>query len=242
MVADAWLEAFREAAAAASADASFELGYHTFVPKNEALPTFEIGAAVIAGSEEFDPPFLTKAFGEARRFPFRGAAQRPKLPAVAPLQWILRFSRSLQPSPEHPIGLLRLADHVFFASPFEQTTYAARTTEKELCARWLEVRGERITASPIGLVGDYAGYLATPREYELQHYEGSHTLYGSRQREVVGRIWASMIRENPLDASPPAYQMREPTFQKRVDAIRSALSGEVQHPVDPGISEHTTGI
>jgi neutral ceramidase len=242
-VAGAWLDAFREAAARASSEASFEIGYHTLVPAKESLPKFEIGAAVIAGSEEFDPPFPTKAFGEARRFPFRGPAQRPKRPALGPLQWLLRPVKSLQPSPEHPIGMLRLADHVFFASPFEQTTYAARTTEKELCARWQEVRGERITASPIGLVGDYAGYLATPAEYELQHYEGGHTLYGPKQREVLGRIWTSMVREAPLDASPPAYEQRERGFQKRVDAIRDALSsGEVQHAVDPRISEHTSRI
>jgi neutral ceramidase len=241
-VAGAWLDAVREAASRASSEASFEVGYHTLVPAKEALPTFEIGAAVMAGSEEFDPGFLTKAFGEARRFPYRGPAQRPKMPALGPLQWLLRLGKALQPSPEHPIGLLRLADHVFFASPFEQTTYAARTTEKELCARWQEIRNERITASPIGLVGDYAGYLATPAEYELQHYEGSHTLYGPKQRDVLGRLWSRMIREAPLDASPRAFEQSEPAFQKRVDAIREALSGEVQHSVNPRISEHASRI
>ena len=31
----------------------------------------------------------------------------------------------------------------------------------------------------VGLANDYMGYLTTPEEYELQHYEGGHTVYGT---------------------------------------------------------------
>ncbi len=30
----------------------------------------------------------------------------------------------------------------------------------------------------VGLANGYIGYLMTPEEYDQQHYEGGHTVYG----------------------------------------------------------------
>lgn len=221
-IAGVWKAAFADASAAARADARFEVGYQTLVPK-DVLPSFEIGAPVLAGSEEFDPWLLTKMIGEARTFAWRKGPQAPKLPALGPLQSLMRVHPSLQPSPEHPVGLLRLGSHLFFASPFEQTTVAARTVEKKIRDRWRSFRGEEVTASPIGLMGDYAGYVTTEPEFHAQHYEGGHTLYGKDQLDVLSNQWTSMIEVEDLDAKGPAYQQSEPTFRARVDEILARL-------------------
>ena len=82
---------------------------------------------------------------------------------------------------------------MWFASPFEQTTMAARSVERALVATWKARRGTTVTAGPIGLAGDYAGYVTTRPEYHAQHYEGGHTLYGEDQLEVLTRVWRGMI-------------------------------------------------
>jgi neutral ceramidase len=108
------------------------------------------------------------------------------------------LKRWLGPSPEHPLWLLRIGSHLVFASPFEQTTVAAWRLERALVQRWTEVRGDRVTASPLSLCGDYAGYLTTPREYALQRYEGAHTLYGRHQLETLSELFCAFVGDAPL--------------------------------------------
>ena len=141
----------------------------------------------------------------------RKGSQRPKLSVLGPLTPIISRLLGLNPSPEHPIGLLRLGTHLVFASPFEQTTYAAFGIEQRLIARWQAVRGETVTCrSPLGLVGDYAGYMVSAAEYEHQYYEAAHTLYGVNQRDALASVWASMISEEPLGLSQrPAIDQRQ---------------------------------
>ncbi len=198
-VAGAWRDALADAVAGASGDAELAFAHHAFSPADAGLPEFEVGASVLVGSEEYDPQgLLTRSFfGEARTISWRHGAQGPKLPALGPLQWLVRAALPLRPSATHPLWLLRLANHVFFVSPFEQTTYAARTAEKQLVAAWARARSETVTASPIGLAGDYAGYVTTPAEYEAQNYEGGHTLYGPGQLDALIAAWTKLI---PLKA------------------------------------------
>lgn len=199
-VTTAWEDGWAEAAKNAT-DAELEVGFRWFVPAREPLPKFEIGQPCISGSEEYDPGLLVKMFGEAATLPWRGQSpQRPKFPAMGPIFALTRVVKALQARAEHPMWLLRLGDHVFFASPFEQTTYAAWTVEKTLVQAWRAARSETITASPLGLAGDYAGYLTTPEEYELQNYEGGHTIYGRDQLKTLVRLWSGMIGSAPLDA------------------------------------------
>lgn len=216
----AWVEAVGDAARAA-VSGRLEVGYRTMRAESCGLPEFEIGQSVVAGSEEADPGYLVRAFGEARRWPFGRSPHYPKLPALGPLQRLLRAR--LRPSPEHPLSLLRLGSHVFFASPFEQTTAAAWRTEQALATTWLRKRGEALTFSPLGLVSDYAGYLTTAEEYALQQYEGGHTLYGPEQRPTLERLWSDMIGTGPLDPTAPTTGPAEPELESRVREIVDVL-------------------
>jgi neutral ceramidase len=191
-VARAWRAAAEEAARRA-VEVDLEIRHATLVPREAGLDSWEIGAPVVLGSEEALPGVVVRLLGESRTSPGRRGPQGPKRPALGPLQGLLRRVTSLAPSPDHPMWLVRLGDHVLFASPFEQTTMAARTVEKELVRTWAARRGRAITAGPLGLAGDYAGYVTTPAEYRAQHYEGGHTIYGERQLEVLTRIWCSLV-------------------------------------------------
>lgn len=222
----AWRAALEEASDRAREGATntpFEVGALVFDPERHGLPRFEIGQSVIAGSEEADPGLLVKTFGEARRFPWRSSPHRPKLPALGPLQSLLRRHASLRPSPEHPLWIIRFGSHLVFASPFEQTTFAAWTTARAITNAWRAARGEDVTSSPLGLAGDYAGYVTTSLEYDLQEYEGGHTIYGRDQREALERLWTSMIRSGPLDATKARFERRDPTFEERVRRLVDVL-------------------
>lgn len=172
------------------------------------LPSWEIGAAVTGGSEEVPAGLYTQWFGEARVLPWREGAQAKKLPdptTILAKSWAARalFNRAngrlgpgekprfrLGPSPRHPFWILRFGSHMVFASPFEQTTYAARTAERALR------HAGASTLSPLGLASDYAGYVTTPKEFALQNYEGGHTLYGTRQLEACIAIWTYLARSS----------------------------------------------
>lgn len=186
-VANAWREAVREAPDVAE-DADLDVGFRRFVPKAAGLPGWDIGTPVIWGSEEFEPGFLASALGEGKTSWLALGPEKPKTLLLWPFEQLGRLF-GLGPSPEHPLWLVRVGHHVQFMGPFEQTTFAAFTLEQELRA----ARGDAsLVFSPIGLAGDYAGYLTTAREYQAQHYEGAHTLYGPSQLAALSTAYQAM--------------------------------------------------
>lgn len=76
-------------------------------------------------------------------------------------------------APIHPISQIQLGTHVFATVPAEITTVAGYRCEAAL----LDDPGV-LSASVISNTNDYMGYITTPEEYDLQHYEGGHTLFG----------------------------------------------------------------
>lgn len=176
---------------------------------NGDLPSWEMGASVTGGSEEVPAGLYTQWFGEAHVLPWRTGAQAKKFPDPTTLlakTWLARAVLKnprfrLSPSARHPFWFLQFGTHLVFASPFEQTTYAARTAERVLLDA-LELAGAgNVTVSPLGLASDYAGYLTTPKEFALQHYEGGHTLYGKRQLDVCIDIWMYLLQQAHIEGA-----------------------------------------
>jgi hypothetical protein len=65
------------------------------------------------------------------------------------------------------------------------------TAPGELTARAalaLEAVRAGVPTLPLSYCGDYAGYLTTPEEYDLQRYEGASTLWG---RDTLARLLAA---------------------------------------------------
>jgi neutral ceramidase len=73
---------------------------------------------------------------------------------------------------ELPLAVLQIGDLVMATVPGEPTTEVGANLESALLGA-----GAR-EARVLGFAQDYAGYWTTPKEYDLQLYEGASTLYG----------------------------------------------------------------
>ena len=74
-----------------------------------------------------------------------------------------------------PLQLLRVGQVAIAAVPAEITATAGR----RLAARLMTVLRGQIRYAPVcSYANGYAGYIATPEEYDAQHYEGASTLFG----------------------------------------------------------------
>ncbi len=93
----------------------------------------------------------------------------------------------------HSVTLARIGQFVLLALPAEVTTMAGRrlrnAVQGELgdWARHVELAG---------YANGYAGYVTTPEEYQLQQYEGGHTLHGRwslpAYQQVSGQLAAAL--------------------------------------------------
>jgi neutral ceramidase len=103
--------------------------------------------------------------------------------------------RKIPVVPSRPLGVhdtvpevqvLRLGDRVLLNAPGEPSVEMARRlvhAVEDVLPRGVE------EAFVVGLATGYLGYLTTPEEYEQQHYEGGHTVYGT---------WTSLLMRNVL--------------------------------------------
>jgi neutral ceramidase len=171
-----------------------------------------VGAALVAGAFENEtpvvrhiPPFKP---GVPRRRP--SGAQGVKRVLGGPLQRLILpladFPRIV------PLQVLRIGDAALVGLPFEMTV----TTGRRIAA----AVGEQVTSSGVGKVivssvaNEYAGYCATPEEYELQHYEGGHTLYGPQSQPFfaakVAALAADTVRDGHVSdvATERAFDLR----------------------------------
>lgn len=113
--------------------------------------------------------------------------------------------------------VIRIGPMLVAAIPAELTTEAGFRLEeamlREATSRGLPVR----SAALIGLANGYMQYVATPEEYEAQHYEGGATLYGPGTLGVIEAEVADLIAQltggggasvSPVEVSPgPAHSI-----------------------------------
>jgi neutral ceramidase len=125
------------------------------------------------GGAENGPSFLYGLGLEGKRRPrlFAGAVHGRKLRVV--------------PAPHHPraeVTVLRVGDRLLLGVPGEPSVEAGR----RMCAAVLAAcPGPVGDAMVVGLAYRYRGYFTTPEEYEQQHYEGGHTVYGKHTSLLV---------------------------------------------------------
>lgn len=143
------------------------------VAAEDGARSWMIGLPVLGGAEDGRSVFHELGFvREGTLQQPDGSAQSPKLPALGLIQELLT-DVALDIAPHHPWHRLTLGEHVIFSVPGEPTAVAAAELEAAILART-----GRTSANVLGYTGDYAGYFTTEAEYECQHYEGAHTLYG----------------------------------------------------------------
>ncbi|MGB3763329.1 MAG: neutral/alkaline non-lysosomal ceramidase N-terminal domain-containing protein [Ornithinimicrobium sp.] len=100
-----------------------------------------------------------------------------------PVGWLFR---ALAPT-RLPLHVVRIGEHTFATVPGEATTMTGERIEAAVSSA--SVRGS--SASVIGFAGDYAGYWATPEEFQEQRYEGASTIFG---REAATQLMDRLVR------------------------------------------------
>jgi neutral ceramidase len=100
------------------------------------------------------------------------------------------------------------------ALPFEVTTTSGRRIRNSVATR---TGSQDVTI--IGLANGYNSYMATAEEYSVQSYEGSSTLYGPKEQEVVARRAAALAAqmEAGLGDTVPALTIRPGKSHDRID-------------------------
>lgn len=111
-----------------------------------------------------------------------------------------------------PLQLAILGNHAFAGVPGEVTTIAGQRIEKTLL-EILSTRGvvEVVVAS---YCNGYCGYVSTYEEYEVQAYEGGHTVFGkhtlgamlTRFRQMaLEMLKPETMRQNLSNGVPPGF-------------------------------------
>jgi neutral ceramidase len=89
-----------------------------------------------------------------------------------------------------PFQVIRLGDVMTLVSvPGEPTTETGRSIR----AAAVDAGATGIVAV-VGLANEYVGYVATPPEYDVQHYEGGSTLYGRLESVFVREHAQALVK------------------------------------------------
>jgi neutral ceramidase len=101
--------------------------------------------------------------------------------------------RKIRAVPSRPVAVhetnpefhaIRIGDRLLLGAPGEPSVEMGRRFVRAV----EPVLPAGVTdAFAVGLSNDYMGYFTTPEEYEMQHYEGGHTVYG---------LWTSLLAQS----------------------------------------------
>ncbi|MFY9397841.1 MAG: neutral/alkaline non-lysosomal ceramidase N-terminal domain-containing protein, partial [Desulfomonilia bacterium] len=113
-----------------------------------------------------------------------------------------------------PVQLFRIGELILCGMPVEVTTMAGRRIENTIKLvfngdadgdGWADEEGPVRYVVVCQCANAYAGYLTTPEEYLVQHYEGASTHFGPHELDaflqVIGDLAVSMRDNTPLDRS-----------------------------------------
>ena len=136
----------------------------------------------VAADPVFGVPFLGGSEDGASIFHEPLATEGRRLPAelADPVH-----GRKIRALPSEPLDVheqvpelqvLRLGDRLLLAAPGEPSVEMAR---RMVAAVSSSVPPGVRDVFLVGLANGYLGYLVTPQEYEAQHYEGGHTVFGT---------------------------------------------------------------
>jgi neutral ceramidase len=148
------------------------------------------GLPFLGGSEDGASIFKEPVATEGRRLPAEAAHPVHGRKIVA-APGIVHES-----TPE--VHAIRIGERVLLGAPGEPSVEMGRRFEAAVKGR---LPAGVLDAFVVALANDYIGYMVTPEEYEMQHYEGGHTVFG---------VWTSLLVRN--------------TFERLVDALREGAA------------------
>ena len=148
------------------------------------------GLAFFGGSEDGASIFHEPASTEGRRLP--EDASHP----VHGRKIIV--SRGLVHEVVPEVQVVRVGDRLLLGAPGEPSVEMGRRFEEAVTPQLPPGVREPVI---VGLSNDYMGYLTTPEEYQMQHYEGGHTVFG---------LWTSLLVRDSLVALSNSLAMGQP--------------------------------
>lgn len=105
----------------------------------------------------------------------------------------------------HTVTVARIGQFVILAMPGEVTTMSGRRLRDTVLAELGDWAGHIVIA---GYANEFAGYITTPEEYELQQYEAAHNLHGRwslpAYQQVASQLAAALESGEPV-AGDVAY-------------------------------------
>src|SRR5690606_38502333 len=89
-----------------------------------------------------------------------------------------------------PFQIITIGELAILTLPFEPSTIAGQRIRKSVTTI-LEKKGiKHIVISPYA--NSYVGYITTPEEYDVQRYEGGHTLFGRNTLPAIQTIFKNL--------------------------------------------------
>lgn len=127
-----------------------------------------------------------------------------------------------------PVGVVRIGQLCMVVGPAEFTTMSGRrfraavATELDIDPRYVVVAGYS---------NDFGGYVTTWHEYQLQQYEGGHTLFGPWSEAAYRQEFVRLARA--LKAQEPVESIAQPTDMRTLPHNKTQLDGPDERlPVD----------
>jgi neutral ceramidase len=114
-----------------------------------------------------------------------------------------------------PFQIIRIGDLLLLTVPGEVTTMA-----RERLETWVLQKLDDPTIKKILLTtyaNGYMGYVTTPEEYDLQCYEGGHTVYGRHTLDAIMGAFGELIETSQGKTSPqlPPFQFPPEELARR---------------------------
>jgi neutral ceramidase len=142
------------------------------------------------------------------------------LPDIADktIEWIKHFDRKgaydiLPMAPQvMPFQIIRIGEVAIVSIPFEITTVAGRRLQKMLETELLNDVIKSVILSPYS--NAFNGYITTFEEYQVQEYEGGHTVFGQWTLAATMQIChelAQQFKKSPENRNFPSDKIQYPT-------------------------------
>jgi len=198
------------------------------------------GYAFAAGSEAEGGGLSLFREGMTKNEPAVDAVVRLALPQVKTTPEFLECQKpkavliasGLANPPMHeqvlPIAIARLGQLVFVVGPAEFTTMSGRRFRSAV-ARELNIDPRYVVVA--GYANDFAGYVTTWHEYQLQQYEGGHTLFGPWTEAAYRQEFVRLARA--LKSGTPVETKAQPTdMRPRVERPTMLDGPDENQPAD----------
>ena len=98
------------------------------------------------------------------------------------------------------VQVVRIGDRLLLGAPGEPSVEMGRRFEAAVRP---ELPAGVTDPVVVGLANNYMGYLTTPEEYQMQHYEGGHTVYGMWTSLLAQDRFVALTRSLALGAPAP---------------------------------------